>query len=56
FVHFSPIQTNGFKTLAEGHRVEFQITNRAKATSGSHLYTSPRPRELTGNLVCTLPV
>lgn len=23
FVHFSAIQTNGFKTLAEGQRVEF---------------------------------
>ncbi|CAA0205496.1 Cold+shock-like+protein+CspE [Escherichia coli] len=27
FVHFSAIQTNGFKTLAEGQRVEFEITN-----------------------------
>ncbi len=26
FVHFSAIQTNGFKTLAEGQRVEFEIT------------------------------
>lgn len=30
FVHFSAIQTNGFKTLAEGQRVEFEITNGAK--------------------------
>lgn len=25
FVHFSAIQTNGFRTLAEGQRVEFEI-------------------------------
>ncbi|WP_053146154.1 cold shock domain-containing protein, partial [Erwinia billingiae] len=25
FVHFSAIQSNGFKTLAEGQRVEFEI-------------------------------
>ncbi len=26
FVHFSAIQTDGFKTLAEGQEVEFEIT------------------------------
>ncbi len=31
FVHFSAIQSNGFKTLAEGQRVEFEITDGAKA-------------------------
>ena len=25
FVHFSEIQTDGFKTLAEGQKVEFEI-------------------------------
>jgi CspA family cold shock protein len=25
FVHFSAIQTNGFKTLEEGQRVEFDV-------------------------------
>ena len=30
FVHFSAIQTNGFKTLAEGQRVEFSVMNRDK--------------------------
>lgn len=29
FVHFSAIQSNGFKTLAEGQRAEFEITNNA---------------------------
>ena len=28
FVHFSAIQTNGFKTLAEGQRVEFDTSAR----------------------------
>lgn len=26
FVHFSGIETNGFKTLAEGQKVSFEIT------------------------------
>lgn len=30
FVHFSAIASNGFKTLAEGQRVEFEITQGAK--------------------------
>ena len=31
FVHFSAIQTNGFKTLAEGQRVEFESLTVPKA-------------------------
>jgi cold shock protein len=27
FVHYSDIQTDGFKTLNEGQSVEFEITN-----------------------------
>ena len=37
FVHFSAIQSNGFKTLAEGQRVEFEITNGAKGPSAAHV-------------------
>ena len=37
FVHFSAIQTNGFKTLAEGQRVEFEITNGAKGASAANV-------------------
>ncbi|MBS9424472.1 cold-shock protein [Photorhabdus luminescens] len=33
FVHFSAIQSNGFKTLAEGQKVEFEITDGAKGPS-----------------------
>ena len=35
--HFSAIQTNGFKTLAEGQRVEFEITNGAKGPSAANV-------------------
>jgi len=35
FVHFSAIQGNGFKTLTEGQRVEFEITNGAKGPSAA---------------------
>ncbi|MEX0692181.1 MAG: cold-shock protein [Gemmatimonadales bacterium] len=31
FVHFSAIQMEGFKTLAEGQEVEFEVEQRDKA-------------------------
>jgi cold shock protein len=37
FVHFSAIQGNGFKTLAEGQRVEFEITSSAKGPSAANV-------------------
>ena len=37
FVHFSSIQSTGFKTLAEGQRVEFEITNGAKGPSAANV-------------------
>jgi len=33
FVHFSAIQANGFKTLAEGQNVEFEIQDGQKGPS-----------------------
>jgi CspA family cold shock protein len=30
FVHFSAIQSEGFKTLADGDRVEFEVTQGPK--------------------------
>ncbi len=30
FVHYSAIQSNGFKTLAEGQRVQFEIASGPK--------------------------
>lgn len=37
FVHFSAIISNGFKTLAEGQRVEFQMTDGAKGPSATNV-------------------
>ncbi len=35
FVHFSAIQTDGFKTLREGEGVEFEITSGPKGEQAS---------------------
>jgi CspA family cold shock protein len=35
FVHFSAIQSNGFKSLAEGDRVEFEIVEGQKGPQAS---------------------
>ncbi len=35
FVHFSEIQSNGFRTLDENQRVEFEITQGAKGPQAS---------------------
>ncbi|MCK5307400.1 MAG: cold-shock protein [Zetaproteobacteria bacterium] len=32
FVHFSAIQSDGFKTLSEGQSVEFELTQDEKGT------------------------
>ena len=37
FVHFSAIQGNGFKTLAEGERVEFDVTRGPKGLQASNV-------------------
>ncbi|QKJ48583.1 transcription antiterminator/RNA stability regulator CspE [Proteus vulgaris] len=37
FVHFSAIQGNGFKTLAEGQNVEFTIENGAKDPAAANV-------------------
>lgn len=34
FVHFSAIQSEGYKTLEEGQEVEFEVVQGAKRTSG----------------------
>jgi CspA family cold shock protein len=44
FVHFSAIQSNGFKTLAEGQSVEFEITEGAKGPSLSLIHISEPTR------------
>lgn len=37
FVHFSAIQDNGFKTLAEGQNVSFSIENGVKGPSAANV-------------------
>jgi len=37
FVHFSAIQGDGFKTLAEGERVEFDVTKGPKGLQAANV-------------------
>ncbi|MCE1170392.1 cold-shock protein [Azovibrio restrictus] len=37
FAHFSAIQSQGFKTLAEGQRVNFDITTGPKGKQASNI-------------------
>ena len=37
FVHFSAIQGQGFKTLAEGERVEFDVTRGPKGLQATNV-------------------
>ena len=37
FVHFSSIQTEGFKTLEEGQSVEFEIVQGARGPQASNV-------------------
>jgi len=37
FAHFSAIQGSGFKTLAEGQRVEFEVTQGAKGPQAENI-------------------
>ncbi len=37
FVHFSAIQTSGFKSLAEGDQVEFEIVQGQKGPQASEV-------------------
>lgn len=37
FVHFSAVQGDGFKTLAEGDQVEFEITSGAKGEQATNV-------------------
>jgi CspA family cold shock protein len=37
FVHFSAIQADGFKTLAQGERVEFDVVPGAKGRQAANV-------------------
>jgi CspA family cold shock protein len=37
FVHYSAIQVDGYKTLSEGQRVEFNITEGPKGLAASNV-------------------
>jgi len=37
FAHFSEIRANGFKTLAEGQRVSFEVTQGQKGLQASNI-------------------
>jgi len=37
FAHFSAIQSNGFKSLAEGQRVNFDVTTGPKGKQASNI-------------------
>ena len=38
FVHFSAIQEEGFKSLAEGQAVEFEIVDGARGPQAANVY------------------
>jgi CspA family cold shock protein len=37
FVHYSAIQANGFKSLSEGDRVEFEVTKGPKGLQAANV-------------------
>ena len=37
FVHYSAIESDGYKTLTEGEKVEFQITQGQKGPQAAHV-------------------
>ena len=38
FVHFSAIQGDGFKTLADGDKVEFEVTQGPKGPAAANVH------------------
>jgi CspA family cold shock protein len=39
FVHYSEIATDGFKTLAEGQRVEYEVTQGPKGPRAANVHS-----------------
>jgi CspA family cold shock protein len=42
FVHFSDIEDEGFKSLAEGEEVEFEVVDSPKGPKAAHVVKSER--------------
>jgi len=50
FVHFSQIQSDGFKSLAEGEQVEFNVAyDQMKGKTSAANVTGPQGRAVQGN-------
>ena len=43
FVHYTALQDNGFKTLADGQTVEFEITQGPKGPQASNVIKAQEP-------------
>jgi CspA family cold shock protein len=48
FAHFSAIQMEGFKTLQEGHRVDFELTQGAKGLMAANIQAAKDTRPFEG--------
>src|SRR5216117_863424 len=58
FVHHTAIQADGFKTLAEGQRVEFDVVQGQKGPAAQHvvkLYAQGGPANTNGAIHRTAP-
>ena len=44
FVHFSAIQTEGYRSLDEGSRVEFEVTKGPKGLQATNVSRGPEAR------------
>jgi len=43
FAHFSVIQAEGYRTLKEGQKVEFEVTNGPKGLAATEIRPGPQP-------------